>query len=324
MPAPSTSKRLSLRGIRLPRMPRGATALCALLMAAASIQAENQHLATLRVGAETYTNVTVTSVSATEIFFSHSRGLCNAKLKNLDPELQKLFHLDPAKAIEVERQQAEANAVFLSEVQKQPRVTPVSAPEEPRISVEVAEPTVEYKYWSLSGEKPPEIRGERQLGNTRANFECHTDFTLQPTKGTNVGPFTFHVVSANLSLALPMIITLPIGGSAKLKAHEEDHRKINEHFYALGRRGAEHAGELILGRDFDSKAIEFESAQADVLARASAEAKLAYWKYTRLPAGMANNYYDELTEHGTKNIDTDQALQDSVERAQVLVPRSGP
>jgi hypothetical protein len=294
--------------------------MCVLLAAAASVQADNERLARLQVGAETYTNVTVTSVSATEIFFSHSRGFCNSKLKDLDPESQRIFHFDRPKAAELERQQAQANALFLREIQKQPAHVP-AAPEEPQISVEVAEPTVEYKYWSLSGEKPPEITGERQLGNTRSLFEFRSDFTLEPTRGTNGGLFTFHVVSAKLCLALPTTITLPIGGSAKLKDHEEDHRKINEHFYALGRRGAEHAGQLVLGREFESSAIDLESAQADVLARASTIAKADYWKYTRWPAGVANNYYDEVTEHGVKNTDADQVFRDAIDRAQVLVPK---
>ncbi len=50
----------------------------ALFATAASVHADDEHLATLQVGAETYTNVTVTSVSATEIFFKHSRGIGNA------------------------------------------------------------------------------------------------------------------------------------------------------------------------------------------------------------------------------------------------------
>src|SRR5438552_3052971 len=72
--------------------------LLGLLVAANFVRGADEHFDTLRVGTEFYTNVTVTSVSATEIFFIHSRGGGNAKLKNLEPTLQKLFHFDPAKA----------------------------------------------------------------------------------------------------------------------------------------------------------------------------------------------------------------------------------
>ena len=53
-------------------------------------------LPVLRVGSETYSNVTVTIISDTDIYFKHRGGLGNAKVKDLDPELQKRFHFDPA------------------------------------------------------------------------------------------------------------------------------------------------------------------------------------------------------------------------------------
>jgi cytochrome c biogenesis protein CcmG, thiol:disulfide interchange protein DsbE len=71
-----------------------------------------EKLATLKAGSESYTDVTVTSVTATDIYFSHKLGLGNAKLKNLDPELQKRFHYDPARAAEKEKDQAAAQARY--------------------------------------------------------------------------------------------------------------------------------------------------------------------------------------------------------------------
>ena len=71
-----------------------------------------EKLATLKAGAESYTDVTVTSVTATDIYFSHKLGLGNAKLKNLEPELQKRFHYDPARAAEKEKEQAAEQARY--------------------------------------------------------------------------------------------------------------------------------------------------------------------------------------------------------------------
>src|SRR5215813_2344496 len=78
---------------------------------AGSLAAE-EHLATLRVGSEVYSNVTVTSVSVTDIFFTHSRGVGNAKLKNLDPAIQKMFRFDPEKSDARLAEQAKANALY--------------------------------------------------------------------------------------------------------------------------------------------------------------------------------------------------------------------
>jgi hypothetical protein len=64
----------------------------------------DEKLPVLKVGSETYSNVTITEVTATDIYFISNRGLANAKLKELDPTLQKHFHYDPAAAAAAEKQ----------------------------------------------------------------------------------------------------------------------------------------------------------------------------------------------------------------------------
>ncbi len=76
------------------------------------VRAGDEKLALLEVGGDVYTNVTVTSVTATDIYFSHSRGVGNAKLKALAPELQKQFQYDPVKATRKESQQNIENALY--------------------------------------------------------------------------------------------------------------------------------------------------------------------------------------------------------------------
>src|SRR5476651_2319730 len=71
----------------------------------------------LKVGSEVYSNVTVLSSTATDIFFTYSNarndnGMANAKLKDLSPELQKHFHYNAAEAGLVEQKQAAANARY--------------------------------------------------------------------------------------------------------------------------------------------------------------------------------------------------------------------
>ncbi len=57
----------------------------------------DETLPLLKIGSQTYSNVTVTTVSATDIYFVSSQGMGNAKLKDLDPALQKHFQYDPAR-----------------------------------------------------------------------------------------------------------------------------------------------------------------------------------------------------------------------------------
>lgn len=61
---------------------------------------------------KTYSNVTVTAVSATDIFFSYASGMGNAKLKDLEPALQAHFHYDAAKSAQLEKERATNNILF--------------------------------------------------------------------------------------------------------------------------------------------------------------------------------------------------------------------
>ena len=78
------------------------------LLAVATNLSAGDFLPTLKVGSEVYTNVTVTSVTATDIYFRHAQGMGNAKLKNLGADEQKRFRFDAAKSREVEQQQVVA------------------------------------------------------------------------------------------------------------------------------------------------------------------------------------------------------------------------
>ncbi len=66
----------------------------------------------LKVGVDSYTNVTITSVTATDIYFTHDRGMGNARLSRLSPELQKRFGYEPAKANAAQQKQADADANY--------------------------------------------------------------------------------------------------------------------------------------------------------------------------------------------------------------------
>jgi thiol-disulfide isomerase/thioredoxin len=86
------------------------------LIAAVWAARADEKLPVLKAGSEVYSNVTVTTVTATDIYFTYANGMGNAKLKSLSPDLQKHFHYNPAKAGEVEQKQAAANAQFHNQV----------------------------------------------------------------------------------------------------------------------------------------------------------------------------------------------------------------
>ena len=86
----------------------------------------NETLSVLRVGSNTYSNVTVTSVSATDIFFTHGGGMGNAKLKQLSPEWQKHFGYNSKQAVAVEQRQAAANTQYHTQMVGQASSRPLA------------------------------------------------------------------------------------------------------------------------------------------------------------------------------------------------------
>jgi cytochrome c biogenesis protein CcmG/thiol:disulfide interchange protein DsbE len=107
--------------------------ICGVLLLASAFTAKavDESFATLKVKDQTYTKVTVTSVTATDIYFSHASGLASAKLKNLSPELQKHFHYDAAKSVEVENAQREATVTYKAQLAQ---AKPVQKPDTTRES----------------------------------------------------------------------------------------------------------------------------------------------------------------------------------------------
>jgi cytochrome c biogenesis protein CcmG, thiol:disulfide interchange protein DsbE len=72
----------------------------------------DETLPLLTVKGQAYSNVTVTVVTATDVFFKHAGGMGNAKLKDLDPKLQAHFHYDAAKGALVEKEQASNEVMY--------------------------------------------------------------------------------------------------------------------------------------------------------------------------------------------------------------------
>ena len=94
------------------------------LIVAVWVARADETLPVLNAGSEVYSNVTVTKVTATDIYFTYAGGMGNAKLSKLDPALQKHFGYDPAKAGEAEQKQAAANAQYHIHAINQPAPQP--------------------------------------------------------------------------------------------------------------------------------------------------------------------------------------------------------
>lgn len=115
----------------------------------------DEKLPVLKVGGDVYTNVTVTSVTATDIYFTHAKGMGNAKLKNLDPQFQKHFGFDAGKAALAEQKQRAGNALFRAELLSKNVTAPRPSAEAPDDSDDFVVPQLHAK--SFRGQRPPQI-----------------------------------------------------------------------------------------------------------------------------------------------------------------------
>ena len=148
------------------RVTRFARLTLLSLLAVAPAARANETLPLLKVGDTIYTNVTITEVTATDIYFSHARGIGNAKLKKLAPELQRHFAFDPTKAGKAEVKQREANAQFRAElIARKPaapgRTTLDAPPPVNDDAGDIVAPKLHAR--SIRGQRPPQIATEQWL-----------------------------------------------------------------------------------------------------------------------------------------------------------------
>jgi hypothetical protein len=144
---------------------------CCLPALAAQIK-----LAALKVGSRTYRSVTVLGYNTTDVFFTHTGGISNAKLKYLEPEMQKLFSYDETAAAKAERQQEEENVQFQQQVGAKAEVSFQQA----RVAERRKEMTSEVNLADPLSEKSPiglalpELKVARWIGGkpeTRERFQ---------------------------------------------------------------------------------------------------------------------------------------------------------
>jgi cytochrome c biogenesis protein CcmG/thiol:disulfide interchange protein DsbE len=147
------------------------------LLGAVSVRADEK-LPVLQAGTDVYSNVNVLSVSATDVYFTfnNGKGMANAKLKSLSPDLQKHFHYNPAKAGEVEQKQIQANVEYHSLVISQPAPQPPDESQE-RSAVVTQVSGAGKKLWAKSflNQKAPNLIVEKWL---TPEPDCRGKFVL--------------------------------------------------------------------------------------------------------------------------------------------------
>ena len=131
-----------------------------------SAYAEELRLDALKVGSTTYSHVTVIGANATDLYFKHSQGFANVKLKYLDPAMQKRFGYDAKAAEQAERRQSEDEILYQSHLRASlaPAANTAAAKVRGSLGTEtgLADPISDK---SLLGKTAPELSVDKWVGD---------------------------------------------------------------------------------------------------------------------------------------------------------------
>lgn len=157
----------------MPFKPLKIIGFCSLILVLTARADDSFRL--LKVKDQIYTNVTVTTVTPTDIYFTHAHGLASAKLKDLDPDFQKYFHFDPAKSERVEQADIQATVDFQA---KLAREKPASKPK----------PAADFHQPSVYGNGPDfvdtDLHARSILGKSAPALDVEKWLTPQPPDTT--------------------------------------------------------------------------------------------------------------------------------------------
>ena len=145
------------------------------LGAAISVLGADEKLPVLKAGGDIYSNVTITAVSATDIYFTYDLGVANVKLKNLAPNLQEYFKYDPAKAQQAKHKLAADQAQYHHELINQPASQAVVENRAGTSQVPAASPGKKIWAKSFLNQKAPELIVEKWLTSVP---DCRGKFVL--------------------------------------------------------------------------------------------------------------------------------------------------
>jgi hypothetical protein len=148
---------------------------------------------------------------------------------------------------------------------------------------------------------------------------CNTTFELAASVSYSVetlSPTTarVYVDEMDLTTRLAFDIYTVQGAPPKLRAHEEAHREIGEHFYRDASTIAADIGRRLIGASFDGTGIDPDAAQRDGFEKVIAAIEQAYMARIRIPSAAANVRFDQITNHGLNDIGEAEAIAMAIGR----------
>jgi hypothetical protein len=162
-----------------------------------------------------------------------------------------------------------------------------------------------------------------KLGATEA-ADCQSQFGVGCQVGVEItqdndaaGQHEVTVKVENIAVSTTLAITvwLPTNATAQLKAHEEGHRKIAESFYKNAEEVARAAAGDYVGKSLAGRGKTTEAAANAAINQAISNINGKYMAATQIPSAKVNDAFDQITNHGRKNIPVDKAIETAMEKS---------
>ena len=144
---------------------------------------------------------------------------------------------------------------------------------------------------------------ENEAAITHSDFTCAVSMeyqVLNHRKHEGQVKADLQVQSVHATLRLRITIWLPKGASAKLSAHEEGHRQIDQRAYEDAEKIARTLAEKIDGRELEGEGDDLQAAEQAAVQPLEDGYCRDYLDQTGKLASKINDIYDDLTAHGTK------------------------
>lgn len=185
------------------------------------------------------------------------------------------------------------------------------------VQLRIAEPQVVRRTFERSNppqDMPKLNHGEEGL--TVSDFSIATQARLQILDEAPDGfviQSRVKVHSITVDTALKITIWLPKKPKADLVAHEEAHRELSEYFYGDARRVAEDLAQPLIGRVFTGRGKTAAEARQAAIQKAVDGLSADFLAAVEGKASRANKRFDEITDHGRRDIAIEKAKRQAID-----------
>jgi hypothetical protein len=189
------------------------------------------------------------------------------------------------------------------------------------VVIEKGEVKVEYKTFDPKNlpNPPPPLKGEEAAVCVyQFGVESSVKYGYRAPADRGAGPVATNVELAGVTVRLSLSVTiwLPNNATAQLKAHEEGHRTIAEHYYKGADAIARAEAKKVVGRKIPIRANDLEAAAKAEIEKINKGLCDRTMAAIEGPCGKAQDVYDDVTDHGRKAKPTsEEAVKVAIEKA---------